>query len=161
MNRRSISLTGSEDSQGNRTTFTGTVQLELSNRRLVYFEGIDFVGSGDGVGLSAAGRLHLTDCRVAGWRTGALCYGTSWINADECVIENNGIGLHFNNSSFGSISDSRYANNIFRDNGTAVLLENTGTDVSLKFNGSRFTGNGADFDNRCGQELDLTGATFE
>lgn len=103
----------------------------------------------------------MTDCRVAGWRTGALCYGTAWVNANECVFEDNGTGLHFNNTIANHVSGSRYDSNIFRNNGTAVLLENTGTDVSLSFNDSLFSGNGTDIDNRCGQELDLSGALFE
>lgn len=158
---RSVNLTGSEDGQGKRTTFTGNIRMDLGSRDILYFEGIDFIGSGSGIGLSASSRLHLTDCRVAGWRTGVLSYGTSWVNADECVFEDNEIGLHFNNNNDANVSDTRYDNNTFRNNGTAVLLERLGTDISLKFNGSQFSGNGMDFDNRCGQELDLSGAIFE
>lgn len=161
MERRGVNLTGSEDGQGNRTTFTGTIQLETEHNNVSYFDGIDFIGSGDGVGISASSRLHMTDCRVAGWRTGALCYGTAWVNANECVFEDNGTGLHFNNTIGNNVSDSQYDSNIFRNNGTAVLLENTGTDISLSFNDSLFSGNGTDIDNRCGQELDLSGALFE
>ena len=70
------------------------------------------------------------------------------------------MGLHFN-AETGSPSDTQFQDNIFRDNTAAVLLERVPNQVSLKFPGSRFEGNGRDIDNRCGQELDLSGAAFE
>ncbi len=157
---RSINLIGSTDGEGNRTTFTGTMQVTEQNGRIFYFDGIDFVGDGTGVGLSASARLHLTGCRVAGWKTGALAYGHSWVNADERVFENNVVGLQFN--SIGSnVSDTVYEENVFRNNGTAVLLESVPSDMSMKFPGCTFAGNDKDFDNQCGQTLELAEATFQ
>ena len=89
-----------------------------------------------------------------------LCGTNGFVNADECVFEDNGVGFHFN-STDGSISDSRYDNNIFRNNDTALLLENVPTDVALSFNGSRFSGNGVYIDNQCRQELVLSNAVFD
>lgn len=54
-----------------------------------------------------------------------------------------------------------YNNNTFRNNGTAVLLENVPTDLTLNFENSVFTGNRTDIDNRCDQPLDLSQAIFE
>ena len=160
LDTRAINLIGSEDEAGNRTTFTGPVQLIPRGPTIFFFENLDFVGDGDGIGLSISNTVHLTGCRIAGWRTGVLAYGDGWVNADECVFEDNETGLHFN-LTYGAISDSRYEDNIFRNNGTAVLLENTGTEVSLKFPGTSFIHNGADIDNRCNHELELDGAVFE
>ena len=61
----------------------------------------------------------------------------------------------------GSPSDSRYMNDLFRNNGTAVLLERVPNDISLKFPGTRFQNNGTDIDNRCGHALELDEAVFE
>ena len=69
------------------------------------------------------------------------------------------MGFHFD-SAGGSASHSMYNDNLFRDNGTAVLLERVPTDLPLNFQGSVFAGNGTDIDNRCGQPLDLSGAVF-
>ena len=57
--------------------------------------------------------------------------------------------------------DSRYMGDVFRNNGTAVLLERVPTRESLSFPDTVFSGNGTDIDNRCGQELDLSETVFE
>lgn len=89
-----------------------------------------------------------------------MAYGYSWVNADECVFEDNIVGLQFN--SIGSnVSDTRYEENVFQNNGTAVLLESVPTDVSMRFPGCTFAGNEKDFDNQCGQTLELSEATFQ
>lgn len=157
---RPVNLIGSTDEAGNRTAFTGTMQITAPQGDIFYFDNIDFTGNHTAVGLSASARLHLTNCRVSGWKTGALAYGYSWVNADGCIFENNLVGLRFN--SIGSaVSDTLYEDNMFRENGTAVVLESVPTDISLKFPGCTFTGNEEDFDNQCGQTLELDGATFE
>ena len=61
----------------------------------------------------------------------------------------------------GTASNSRYVNNLFRSNGTAVLLVQVPSDVSLEFSGTRFQDNGTDIDNRCGHALELDEAVFE
>lgn len=157
---RAINFIGSTDEAGNRTTFTSPVHVTLETGRISFFEGIDFTGAGDSTGLSISARVHLTDCRVSGWETGVLAHGKAWFNADECVFEDNTVGFHFN-ASAGNPSDTQYTENIFRNNGTAVLLEQVPNDVSLKFPGSRFKDNGTDFDNRCGHDLELDEAIFE
>lgn len=64
-------------------------------------------------------------------------------------------------AAFGNPSDDRYVNNLFQNNGTAVLLAQVPNDVSLKFPGTRFQNNGTDIDNRCEQKLELDEAIFE
>ena len=70
------------------------------------------------------------------------------------------MGFHFN-SDGDYVSHSMYNDNVFRDNGTAVLLERVPSDVALNFQGSIFAGNGTDIDNRCGQPVDVSQAVFE
>lgn len=160
LNRLAVNLYGSLDQAGRRTTFTGPVHLTYSSGAISYFEGIDFTGSGGGTGISALSRLHLTNCRLSGWDTAVYCAEHAWVNTDQCTFSDNGVGLQINNA-VSNISDSRFEDNTFRDNQTAVVLEQVGVDLALSFPGTLFTGNGADIDNRCGQELDLSRTVFQ
>ena len=156
-----VTIYGSEDEAGGRTSFTGPVRVTGWKMRISYLEGIDILGPGEGVGVSASARLHLTGCRVAGWRTGVLAYGSDvWINLRGCTVEDNEVGFHFNATGC-SVSHSIYDDDLFRRNGTAVLLEQVPDVESLSFPGCRFTENGTDIDDRCGQTVDLEGAVFE
>ena len=131
-----------------------------SNQRIAYLQGIDFRGSGQGIAVSTAARVWAEDCTFTGWRTGLLGYGSAWVNAIGCRFEDNEVGLHFN-STGTSVSHTMYNDNLFRNNGTAVLLENVPTDVALNFQDSVFSGNGTDIDNRCEHPLDISRAIFE
>lgn len=155
-----IHFIGSQDESGNRTTFTRPVTVTAQNGWLYIFDHIDFAGPGDGTGLSISARTHLNGCRISGWDTGVLAHTNAWVNLDECVLEDNGTGFHFN-AAMGHPSDTRYMDNLFVNNDTAVLLELVPNQVSLKFPGTRFEGNGTDIDNRCGQALELDGAVFK
>ena len=42
-----------------------------------------------------------------------------------------------------------------------MLLENVPTEMTIYFDGSVFSGNGTDIDNRCGHSMDTSGAVFE
>lgn len=159
LGQRPFNLTGSSDDSGNRTAFTGPILLDIPKGGISYFEQIHFIGQGDGVGISASARLHLTDCRVSGWETGVLCTGTAWVNADDTLFDGNTVAFHFN-STGNSVTDTMYERNRFRDNGTAVLLESVPTDIALKFPDTIFERNGTDFDNRCGQTLEIDKAVF-
>lgn len=159
MEGRPINLLGSQGEDGARTTFTGPVRATKAGY-IYNFENIDFTGPGEGVGVSVSARLHLTGCRLSGWRTGLLCYGNSWVNFQECVFEDNTVGFHFNASS-ATPTTCRYSGNLFQNNGTAVLLEQVSSDEALSFEGTRFSRNGADIDNRCGQEVSIASAIFE
>lgn len=155
---RSINLTGSEEG---RTVFTGHIQVTAKETQpICYFDNLDFVGDGTGVGISAATRLHLTNCTIAGWKTGVLAYGYTWVSAMYCRFENNEIGFQFNADGV-SVSHTLYTGNQFVNNSTAVLLESVPTDVSMKFGECVFSGNSTDIDNRCNQAIDISEATFE
>ena len=159
MEGRPINLLGSEGENGARTTFTGPVRATVAGH-IYNFENIDFTGPGDGVGVSVSARLHLTGCRLSGWRTSLLCYGNSWVNFQDCVFENNTVGFHFNASN-ATPTTYHYSGNLFQNNGTAVLLESVPSDQALYFDGTRFSRNGTDIDNRCGHEVSIADAIFE
>lgn len=159
LGQRPFNLTGSADNAGNRTAFTGPVLLDFPDVGLSYFEHINFIGDGTGVGISTTARLHLTDCRVSGWETGVLCTGTAWVNADDTLFDGNTVAFHFNSTGH-NVTDTQYERNRFRDNGTAILLESVPTDISLKFPDTIFERNGTDLDNRCGQTLEINEAVF-
>ena len=159
MEGRPINLLGSEGENGARTTFTGPVRATVAGH-IYNFENIDFTGPGDGVGVSVSARLHLTGCRLSRWRTGLLCYGNSWVNFQDCVFENNTVGFHFNVSN-ATPTTYHYSGNLFQNNGTAVLLESVPSDQALYFDGTRFSRNGTDIDNRCGHEVSIAAAIFE
>lgn len=160
LNRLAINLYGSLDQAGRHTTFTGPVHLTYSGGVISYFEGIDFIGSSGGTGISALSRLHLTNCRLSGWDTAVFCSEHAWVNADQCIFSENGVGLRINNT-VPNISDSQFEGNTFQGNQTAVLLEQVGVDLALSFPGTLFTGKGTDIDNRCGQALELDRAIFQ
>ena len=157
---RSFNFLGAPEGEG-RTIFTGTLRLEESAGGWIScIQDIDFRGDGDGVALSSAARARAVNCAFTGWRTGFLAYGAAWCNVIGCTFADNQVGFHFN-STGGSASHSMYDHNLFRDNGTGVLLENVPTDIALNFQDSRFEGNGIDIDNRCRHPLDIAGAVFQ
>lgn len=144
-----------------RTTFTDTVHVVPAEMGwITYFYDIDFAGSGTGIGMSTSVNTRLTGCNVSGWETGVLAYASAWVNVMECHVYDCGIGFHYN-SDGDSANDSRYNDNIFENNGTAVLLENVPTDLELQFPGTVFQGNDTDIDNRSGHSLNLEETTFE
>ena len=160
LEERSMNLIGSEGPDGARTTFTGTLQATAQNGYICQFQNLCFTGDGEGVGVSASARINFNDCQFTGWRTGVLCYGSSWVNIKNSVFEDNTVGFHFNSAS-NNRSDHMYSGNLFRRNGTAVLLESVPGDQALYFEGTRFSRNGADIDNRCGHEVSIAAAIFE
>ena len=143
-----------------RTTFTDTVQLVGEDRSISYFYDIDFVGDGTSVGLSAGVRARATRCNFSGWKTGMLGYGYAWVNLIESRVENCEVGFHFN-STGDSASHSMFNDNTFLNCGTAVLLENVPTDLTLNFDGSSFSGNKVNIDNRCQHSVNTSEATFD
>lgn len=162
VNERAVSLYGSVGPDGQRTTFTGPVASSF-RRGIREFHDISFQGHGVGTGVTAAGssRIHLIDCRVSGWETGFLAADNAWINAVGTTFTDNGAGICFNTKDTPMVTDDFFTGDVFQNNAAAVLLESVSADVTLKFSGARFFGNGVDIDNRCGQEVDLDGAVFE
>lgn len=160
LEERSMNLVGSENPDGSRTTFTGTLQATAQKGYICRFNGLDLAGAGEGVGVSASARINFADCRLSGWRTGVLCYGNSWVNIKNCTFEDNSVGFHFNSVS-DNPNDHMYSGNLFQGNETAVLLESVPSDQALYFDGTRFSRNGSDIDNRCGHEVSIANAIFE
>ncbi|MCI9567803.1 MAG: hypothetical protein HFF54_07620, partial [Lawsonibacter sp.] len=116
-------------------------------------------GDGSSVGLSASSSAFLLGCRISGWRTGVLVQD-AWVSAFDCTFEENEVGLYINNDT-GNPIDHRYMRDVFRNNGTAVLLERVSNGEPLTFPEAVFSGNGTDIDNRCGLEVDISDAIFE
>ena len=85
----------------------------------------------------------------------------AWINADETTFADNTVGMCFDAEDTPLVSDNFYSDDTFQNNKTAILLKRVSSDTSLKFPGTRFTGNGTDIDNRCGQTLELEEAIFD
>ena len=156
---QSMNLYGSADADGNRTTFTGPVQVLTHYGAITYFYDMDFVGDGSGNGLSGSASFRATGCTFTGWDTGVFAYGTSWANVIGCTFRYNNIGFRFD-------SDGDYANhsmfndNVFMGNDVGVQLDNVPTDITLDFQGSVFQSNGKSLDNRCDQPLDLSQITL-
>lgn len=75
-------------------------------------------------------------------------------------MKKNGTGLYYN-STGDSYSDTRFTGNQFRENNTAVLLENVPTIAEMDFSDCVFENNGIDIDNRCGQALGISYAVFQ
>ena len=159
MEERPVNLYGSEE-DGRRTAFTGTLRVASRDSWIAYVKGIDFVGDGSGVGISASARLWVEECSFTGWKTGVLGYGDAWVNVMGCAFTGNRTGFHFN-SEGATANDSRYVDNLFRDNDVAVKLERVPTNVTLNFGGSVFSGNGTDIENTSRQPIDITMAVFE
>ena len=157
---RPVDLCGTTEGDA-RTVFAGSIRLDVdTDSYMSIFRDIDFQGDGDSIAVSSAARIQMVNCTFTGWRTGLLGYGTAWVSAVGCTFEGNGVGLHFN-STDGVVTHVTYNDNIFRNNGTAVLLENVPTDVTLSFENSVFSGNDTDIDNRCGQAVDISQAIFQ
>lgn len=127
---------------------------------LNYLFDIDFVGNGTNVGLSASINTMAIGCTFTGYKTGILSYGSAWTAPIGCTFTENEVGFHFN-SVDGGVTRALFDNNVFTGNSTAVLLENVPTDGTLYFDGSVFSGNCTDIDNRCGYDVDISKAVFE
>lgn len=159
LDRQGYNFYGCTDGE-QRTTFTDTVQVVENGWWICFFYDMDFIGDGDGIGVSASGNTRLTGCNLSGWDTAVLAYGSAWVNVIECDVRDNKIGFHFN-SEGNSANHSLYNDNVFENNGTAVLLESVPTDMRLQFPGTVFRGNGTDINNRCGQNLNTEETIFE
>lgn len=153
-------LRGCSDGSG-RTVFAGSVMATPKQGYwLNYLFDIDFVGNGTNVGLSASINTMAIGCTFTGYKTGILSYGSAWTAPIGCTFTENEVGFHFN-STDGGVTRALFDNNVFTGNSTAVLLENVPTDGTLYFDGSVFSGNGTDIDNRCGYDVDISKAVFE
>lgn len=154
---RSINLYGTTDGE-QRTTFAAPIQYQTeADHQISYVQDIVFLGEGTGTALSASARVRAIHCTFTNWNIGFG--GSAWINAESCTFENNQIGLYFNCGS-GSVSHTMYNHNQFWNNRTAVVLESVPTDITLDFQGCVFSGNGTNFDNRCGQPIDVSQTVF-
>ena len=158
---RSYEFYGCTDEGADRTVLNGSVTMGDGNYYWInYFYDMDFVGDGTDIGIAAPAKTWAISCTFTGYKTGLMTHGEAWVNVTECTFTDNQVGFHFN-STGQSASDDRFLDNTFTNNGTAVLLENVPTDLTLYFDGTVFSGNGADIDNRCGHSVDTSNAVFQ
>ena len=158
---RSYDLYGSTDEGGERTVWKGSVSMEDGHYDWInYFYDIDFVGDGTDIGINTPVKAWPVGCTFTGYQAGVLVRGQAWVNVTECTFTDNEVGFHFN-STGQSASDTRYFDNTFTGNGTGILLESVPTDVTMVFDGSVFSNNGTDLDNRCEHPIDTTNAVFQ
>ena len=157
---RSFEFHGCTDGD-QRTTLKGSVtMLETGSYKWInYFYDMDFVGDSTNTGITALAKVWAIGCTFTGYQTGLLTQGGAWVNVTECTFTGNEVGFFFN-SNGQSATDDRYFDNTFTDNGTAVLLMSVPTDMTLYFDGTTFSGNGTDIDNRCNHSLDTSNAQF-
>ena len=160
LEQRPVNLYGWDGEDGRRTSWAGNIRLSVSYHTVPYIQNIDFVGTGDNVGMSAAARLFLRNCSFTGYKTGVLAYGNAFVNTRNCTFTGNTVAFHFN-SEGNSVSSTMFTGNTFLNNTTALLLEQVPGGQELVFADCRFAGNGTDIDNRCDQPLDITQAIFE
>ena len=162
LHSRAFNLTGTQ-SGDQRTTFTAGILVEAPDEAddwISRITGIDFIGSGSGIAISASNRVRTQNCYFSNWKTALLAYGNAWINTMDCEFENNETGLYYNVTG-GLHDDNRFTGNTFRSNQTAVVLENVATDVRMDFGGCLFEGNQTDIDNRCNQSVNIQEAIFQ
>ena len=159
--QRSFEFHGSTEGDG-RTALKGSLTMLETGRYywINYFYDMDFVGDGTNTGITASSKAWAIGCSFTGYQTGLLTQGGAWVNITGCTFTDNEVGL-FYNSTGQSASDDRFFDNAFTGNGTAVLLMNVPTDLTLYFDGSTFSGNGTDIDNQCEHPIDTSNATFE
>ena len=155
---RSFEFHGNTDG-AERTVLKGSLtMLETGGYYWInYFYDIDFAGDGTNTGITALSKAWAIGCSFTGYKNGLLTQGGAWVNVTECTFTGNEVGL-FYNSTGQSASDDRFFDNTFTDNGTAVLLMSVPTDLTLYFDGTTFSGNGVNVDNRCGHSVDLSRA---
>ena len=158
---RSYDLYGSTAEGGERTVWKGSVSMEDGHYDWInYFYDIDFVGDGTDIDINTPVKAWPVGCTFTGYQAGVLVRGQAWVNVTECTFTDNEVGFHFN-STGQSASDTRYFDNTFTGNGTGILLESVPTDITMVFDGSVFSNNGTDLDNRCEHPIDTTNAVFQ
>ncbi len=159
--KRPINLLGVTEEEG-RTVFTGTLRITTGAVGWINeIQDIDFVGCGrEGVGVTAAARVHMLNCTFTGWKTAVLVHGRSWVNLRYCEFTDNEEGFHFN-ASESNVSHSIFDGNRFTENGTALLWEGIPVGASISFPENVFSHNGTDIDNRSGQVIDISEAVFQ
>ena len=156
---RSYNIVGSSAEGAERPVFTDTVICRASMGTIVSFFNVDFIGSG-GTGVEDHGGVFLQNCTLRGWDVAAATGEIGWVGVGGCTIEDNGIGLQYNTSSYWYNHDV-YADNIFRGNGTAIEINSMPKSNSLTFPGTIFVDNETNIVNRTGQPLGLLPENFQ
>ena len=112
-----------------------------------------------GTGITALESARLYECSIRGWDTGVLATEKAWVGAQNCVFEENRVGLEFNSAS-ASMSDADFEGNRFLRNGTAVSLLQVPQPVEMRFPRTIFSENEVDISNPAEHPVDTSESIF-
>ena len=148
---RNLTLCGTTAQNGGRTTLHGGITME-ADTRLFELRDIAFIGSGEDKALYGGNFNNVHYCTFTGYQTAMLADSTI-ITFSDCLFYKNEIALHVNLADVGG-NQSILRNNLFIENGTAVLAERfqqeNMTAFYFRIVDSNFIGNGCDVDMRTG-----------
>ena len=144
INGAAVNLIGCDSADGS-TVFRGGIRINTSAPYDCTLEKLCFEGGG--IGITAAKSCFVINCTFIGLETGIDGRDGSWPMPEGCTFENCGIGLHINSTSSTS-KNSWFGENTFRNNKTAVLLEQMPSQDDLYFVQCVFEGNETDIDSR-------------
>ena len=124
----------------------------------VRFSEVSFEGDGSGTGVTARAPTYLENCRVTGWKVGALAVNGGWVYLHGGYIGGNDVGARY---------DSAYSNSYtytirridFVNNGTALELLCMPPNSYAALNDCRFRGNGTDVYNPGGYRIEVNNGT--
>ena len=149
--------------KGSGTTFAAPVTVTpLSDTErghaYVRFSEVSFEGDGRGTGVTAGAPTYLENCRVTGWRVGALAVNGGWVYLHDGYIGGNDVGARY---------DSAYSNSYtyiirridFVNNGTALELLCMPPNSYAALDDCRFRGNGTDVYNPGGYRIEVNNGT--
>lgn len=148
---RNLTLCGTTAQNGGRTTLHGGITME-EDTRLFELRDIAFIGSGEDKALYGGNFNNVHRCTFTGYQT-ALLADSTIITFSDCLFYKNEIALHVNLADVGG-NQSILRNNLFIENGTAVLAERfqqeNMTAFYFRIVDSSFIGNGYDVDMQTG-----------
>lgn len=158
MSDRTYMLYGGTDGE-NVTTFTDTIYIESKYPQEAQIQNVLFAGN-EGVGIQTSKGVALWGCTFTGWKVGALALNGGWIGAQNCVFENNEVGIKFDSNEC-TYHDWTYSENQFLNNQVAVQLNQVPGNKTFTFQDTIFSGNGENIKNDAQHPVDMAGAEIE
>lgn len=152
---RGINLIG--DPAG--SVLRGTVTVDIPTGERVTLKDLVLEGQG-GTGVTAHAPVTLINCTLSGYDIAAAAYDGGWLGAQLSAFRNNGVGICLD-SAYSAHVDVGYPEDLFEDNQIAIQIHAIGSDASMIFPGTVFSGNGQDIDNQIGYPVDTADAVFQ
>ena len=156
---REVQLIGSREGDA-VTTFTETVCFTWDVKKL-FFEiwDVAFLGQG-GTGVEAKAAVTLYNCTIQGWDDGILATEGGNVVLQDCVLQENRYGVHYNTNHY-YMSTAICLGNWFRNNEVAVFYEALPGESVMSYDSCVFSGNGENVRNPIHYSVDLSGAVVE